>query len=180
MYNIAYDIFSVLFWFNYNIHLYIAPGHCIWLRISESQSLYKLIDTLKSTVCIKRHHYNGVILSAMVSQIAGVSIVCSIVCSGADQRKQQSSASLAFVWEIHKWPVVSPQKGSVTRKMFPFNLFVSLLSNFWHSFFHLHLLYQPYVCSLTLHLPGCSAWIPTFSCLSIILRMKHKIEVPPT
>ena len=82
-------------------------------------------------MCIKRHHYNGVILSAMVSQIAGVSIVCSIVCSGAHQSKQQSSTSLAFVWEIHQWPVVSHHKGSVTRKMFPFNLFVSLQSNFW-------------------------------------------------
>ena len=32
-------------------------------------------------------HYNGVIMSTMASQIAGGSIVCSIVCSGADQRK---------------------------------------------------------------------------------------------
>ena len=30
------------------------------------------------------------------SQIAGVSIVCSAVCSGADQRKYQSSASLGL------------------------------------------------------------------------------------
>ena len=34
----------------------------------------------------------------MASQITGVSIVYSAVCSGADQRKHQSSASLAFVW----------------------------------------------------------------------------------
>ena len=33
--------------------------------------------------------------------ITGVSIVCSTVRSGADQRKHQSSASLAFVREIH-------------------------------------------------------------------------------
>ena len=31
-----------------------------------------------------------------------VSIVCSTVGSGADQRKHQSSASLAFVWGIHR------------------------------------------------------------------------------
>ena len=43
------------------------------------------------------------------------------VCSGADQRKHQSSASLAFVRGIHRWPVDSPQKGPVTRKMFPFD-----------------------------------------------------------
>ena len=40
---------------------------------------------------------------------------------GVDQRKHQSSASLAFVWGIHRGPVNSPHKGSVTRKMFPFD-----------------------------------------------------------
>ena len=57
----------------------------------------------------------------MACQITGVSIVYSNVCSGADQRKHQSSASLAFVRGIHRWPVNSPQKGPVTRKMFPFD-----------------------------------------------------------
>ena len=57
----------------------------------------------------------------MASQIAGVPIVCSIVCSGADQRKHQSSASLAFVRAIHRWPVNSPHKRPATRKMFPFD-----------------------------------------------------------
>ena len=42
-------------------------------------------------------HYSDVIMSMMASQISGVSIVCSIVRSGADQRKHRSSASLAFV-----------------------------------------------------------------------------------
>ena len=40
---------------------------------------------------------------------------------GVDQRKRQSSASLAFVKGIHRWPVNSPHKGPVTRKMFPFH-----------------------------------------------------------
>ena len=43
------------------------------------------------------------------------------VIQGADQRKHQSSASLAFVLGIHRWPVNSPHKGPVTRKMFPFD-----------------------------------------------------------
>ena len=42
-------------------------------------------------------------------------------CSGPDQRKHQSSASLAFVREIHRWPVNSPHKGPVAQKMFPFD-----------------------------------------------------------
>ena len=45
----------------------------------------------------------------------------STVYSGSDQRKHQSSASLAFVRGIHWWPVNSLQKWPVMRKMFPFD-----------------------------------------------------------
>ena len=48
-------------------------------------------------------------------------IVYSILYSGADQRKHQSSASLAFMRVIHRGPVNSPHKWPVTRKMFPFD-----------------------------------------------------------
>ena len=41
-------------------------------------------------------------LETMASQISGVSIVCSTVYSGADQRIDQSSASLSFVGGIHR------------------------------------------------------------------------------
>ena len=47
-------------------------------------------------------HYSDVIMSLVTSQITGVSVVYSILCLGADQRKHQSSASLAFVKEIHR------------------------------------------------------------------------------
>ena len=57
----------------------------------------------------------------MASQITSLTIVYSTVHSGADQRKHQSSASLAFVWGIHRPPVNSPQKWPVTQKMFPFD-----------------------------------------------------------
>ena len=60
-------------------------------------------------------------MSAMASQITGVSIVCSAVCSGVHQRKHQSSVSLAIVSGIHWWSVDSRHKGPVTRKMFPFD-----------------------------------------------------------
>ena len=59
-------------------------------------------------------------MTAMASQITSLAIVYSTVYSGADQRKHQSSASLAFVRGIHRWPVNFPHKGPVTRKMFPF------------------------------------------------------------
>ena len=67
------------------------------------------------------NHYNDVIMGVMVSQITSLTIVYSTIYSGADQRKHQSSASLAFVWGIHRWPVNSPHKWPVTRKMFPFD-----------------------------------------------------------
>ena len=60
-------------------------------------------------------------MSAMASQITSLTIVHSSVYSGADQRKHQSSSSLAFVRGIHRWPVNSPHKGPVTRKMFPYD-----------------------------------------------------------
>ena len=59
--------------------------------------------------------------STMASQITNLTIVYSTVYSGADQRKHQSSASLAFVGGIHRWPVNSPHKGLVTRKMILFD-----------------------------------------------------------
>ena len=39
----------------------------------------------------------------------------------ADQRKHESSVSLAFVRGIHQWLVNSPHKGPVTQNMFPFD-----------------------------------------------------------
>ena len=66
-------------------------------------------------------HYNDVIMEAIASQITSLTIVYSVVYSDADQRKHQSSASLAFVGGIHRGPVNSPHKWPVTRKMFPFD-----------------------------------------------------------
>ena len=60
-------------------------------------------------------------MSMMASQISGVLIVCSTVCSGADQRKHQISTSLAFLSGIQQWLVDSPHKGPLAWKMFPFD-----------------------------------------------------------
>ena len=65
-------------------------------------------------------HYSDVIMGVMAFQITGVSIVYSTVCLGVNQRKHQSPASLAFIRGLHRWLVNSPNKGSVTQKMFPF------------------------------------------------------------
>ena len=95
-------------------------GYCTKYENGKVENL-----ALKSQMTLTHSHsladYNDVIMSAMVSQITTVSIVCLTVCSCADQRKHQSSASLAFVRGIHRWPVSSPPKGPVTRQMFPFD-----------------------------------------------------------
>ena len=69
-------------------------------------------------------HYNDIIMSMMVSQITSLVMVYSSVYSGADQRTHQSFASVAFVQGIHQWPVNSPHKGPVMRKMFSSDHFI--------------------------------------------------------
>ena len=60
--------------------------------------MWPAASPVKATYYICHHsHYIDIIMRVMASKITNVSIVCSIVCSGADQRKHQSSASLAFV-----------------------------------------------------------------------------------
>ena len=74
-----------------------------------------------------------VIMNAMASQITSLTIVYSTVYSVADQRKHQSPASLAFVRGIHRWPVHSPHKGPVTRKMLPFDdVIVTIKKTSWN------------------------------------------------
>ena len=62
----------------------------------------KLARKEASRLMIGRLHYSDVMMSAMVSHITSLTIVYSTVYSGADQRKHQSSASLAFVRGIHR------------------------------------------------------------------------------
>ena len=66
-------------------------------------------------------HYSDVIIRVMSSQITSLTIIYSTVYPGADQRKYQSSSSLAFVRGIHRGPGNSPHKRPVTRIMFPFD-----------------------------------------------------------
>ena len=88
--------------------LWLYPHYLVSAKINKSEKFKCL-------------HYNDVIMSTMASQITSLTIVFSIVYSGADQRKHHNSASLAFVMGIHRGQVNSPHKGPVTRKMCPFD-----------------------------------------------------------
>ena len=90
-------------------------------------------------------HYNDVIMSSMASQIS-LTIVYSTVYSGAYQIKHPRSAPLAFVRGIHRWPVNSPHKGPVIRKMFPFD--DAIMNSYYISGF---LLRDPHLTSEKLH-----------------------------
>ena len=97
-----------------------------WYFNETAMFLVRVVCSLK--IVFSKHnevefatHCCDVIMGAMASQITSLTLVYSAVYSGTDQRKHQSSASLAFVQRIHRWPVNSPHKWPVTRKMFPFD-----------------------------------------------------------
>ena len=74
-------------------------------------------DTYKRFYSEWTQHYSDIIMGAITSQITSITNVYSTDYSDAGQRKHQSSASLAFVWAIHRFPVNSPHKWSVTREI---------------------------------------------------------------
>ena len=92
-------------------------------------------------------HYSDVIMGAMASPITSLIIVYSTVYSGSDHSKHQSSASLAFVRGIHRWPVNSSHKWPVTRKMFPFDDVI--MNCKWLTY---HLMFVEIECRLVMHI----------------------------
>ena len=110
---------------NHNSRVTIGKDPCLAIDAFELRfitfwaraSVAKCASNSGVTWC----HYGDVIMTAIASQITTLTIVYSTVYSDADQRKHQSSASLAFVQGIHRGPVNSPHKWPVTRKMLPFD-----------------------------------------------------------
>ena len=64
-----------------------------------------------------RFHYIDVIMTTMASQITSITVAYSTVYSDADQRKHQSSVSLAFVWGIHRDRWIPRTKGQLRRNV---------------------------------------------------------------
>ena len=109
--------------FNYGINIsYVrAKSFSVITCLCGRANIFTVLLTSVSVCCAWQYfHYNDVIMSAMASQITSLTTLYSTVYSGAN-KKHQNSASLAFVRGIHQWPVNSPHKGPVTRKMFPFD-----------------------------------------------------------
>ena len=94
-----------------------------WSDITDEISSYIFVTMVTTSLVLRNatRHYFDIIMGTMASQITSLTIVYSTVYPGADQRNQQSSASLALVWGIHWSPVNSPHEWPVTRKMGPFD-----------------------------------------------------------
>ena len=67
-------------------------------------------------------------MTTMAYQITSLTVVYSTVYSDADQRKHQSSASLAFVWEFTGTDEFPAQRASYAE-MFPFDDVIMPASN---------------------------------------------------
>ena len=100
-------------------------NQCIRMgKCRNSTFIYILISRYPTIRNHLKWHYNDVIMGVVASQITSLTIVYSTAYSGADQRKHQSPASLAFVRGIHRSPVNSPHREPVTRSMFPFDVVI--------------------------------------------------------
>ena len=114
MLHILSVVWSVLDWFFSNLAQMITSSRtwCVTCNnLQHHHHTFVLIIPL----------YGDVMMGAIASQITSLTIVNSTVYSDADQRKHQSSASLAFVRRIRRGLVNSLHKWPVTRKIFPFD-----------------------------------------------------------
>ena len=124
-------------WFDHLVILALLYDFkvCCFADITQMGMHKKVCQTTSLCRCwlVIPIHYSDIIMGANASQITNHTIVYSTVYSDANQRKRQSSASLAFARGIHRWPVNSPHKGPVTRKMFPFydvNMWMIVTGNY--------------------------------------------------
>ena len=120
------------------------------LRQVISHFLWNIMGSFNNRISLfPSKHYNDIIMGTMASKITSLRFVYSTVYSDENQRKHQSSASLAFVWGIHRGQVNSPHKWPVTRKMFPFDDVIMkhpiahLQGKIWGVFWELILWYPP-------------------------------------
>ena len=99
----------------FTLHVLRVRCHISWyrylIRVRVHRNMYRKSRTLIApwsdpdrirNICSLNVALGWVFWSIFVWQITNVSIVCSTVCSCADQRKHQSSASLVSVKRIHR------------------------------------------------------------------------------
>ena len=93
----------------------IADSH--WLR-HRNQMCNVCTCILQNIIAHNHEHHTDVIMTTVTSQITSLTVVYSTVYSDADQRKHQSSASLAFVRGIHRDRWIPRTKDQLRGKCF--------------------------------------------------------------
>ena len=94
---------------------YLSPHGVTRLQWFNYDNKWQRLALVAADILV---HYSDVIMSTIASLITSLAVVYSTVYSDADQRKHQSSASLAFVWGIHRDRWIPRTKGQLRGKCF--------------------------------------------------------------
>ena len=123
---------------------------------------------------ISRRHYGDVIMTTIASQITSLSVVYSIVYSDADHRKHQSSASLAFVWGIHRDRWIPRTKVQLRGKCFHLmtSSWITITVRYCHNPVWYHAILQP---SLTVLVTRFCGWYWHHTKICLYIKLKSKI-----
>ena len=101
------------------IKIHTSPFKKMYLKMWSAECQPSCLSLNVSKIpCTSPSHYIDVIMTTMASQITSLAVVYSSVYLDADQRKHQSSASLAFVWGIHRDRWIPRTKGQLRKKCF--------------------------------------------------------------
>ena len=120
IYQLSYrgQIFSApCFECRHTILIHIHIEYLLAIYSNGIQNKLEIVDQWFTGIQVIAIHYNDVVMGAMASQITSPAIVYSTVYSGADQRKHESSSSLAVVRRIHRWPVSCQRLGWINLKI---------------------------------------------------------------
>ena len=111
-------------------------------------------------------------MTTMASQITSLTVVYSTVYLDADQRKHQSSASLAFVWGIHRDRWIPRTKGQLRGNCF--HLMTSSCIERWLADVRIHnvCIVIPRVSNVK-QFCSCEAWQWQFFGLCMFCKQKY-------
>ena len=101
-------------------------AYCFFMHCKIMSCMNAFLNIFAAT-----HSNGGVIMTTMVSQITSLTVIYSTIYSGPDKRKYQSSASLAFVWGIHRGRWIPRTKSQLRGKCF--HLMTSSWVNLQHT-----------------------------------------------
>ena len=150
-----------------------------WRRPGDKPLSEALVVRLLTHICVARPHccsenrfvlsihYDDVIMTTLASQITSLTVVYSIAYSGVDQRKHQSSASLAFVRGIHRDRWIPRTKGQQCGKCF------HLMTSWWNPIYMFYRFTWVYF-----HFPGIyyvnrKIWVYSQA------KFNYEIYIPP-